>query len=86
MRKVIVSLFLVFTLCSCAHFKSIARTVRDVAHVLCCIEESKVGNPPDGMSIEEYCDIAEVIEPYIEPALAATQMAAASAKAAHAPR
>jgi len=87
MKNLIISCFMIILLsCSVAQFKSVVRTIRDVAHVICCLEESKSGAVPDGMSVEAYCDMAEVIDPYVQEITAAGKAAAGRVSASREPQ
>lgn len=74
MRNLLIMVFVV-ALSSCAHFKPVMRTIRDVAHLLCCVEEARNAEAAD-VSVEEICEDPTVRAAYEEAARAAGKTAA----------
>lgn len=59
-----------FALTGCAFLKPAARTVNDVARIAC---ETTFGEEelPQGMSVEDFCEAHENLQPFIDQILAA---------------
>lgn len=57
---------------SCAAFKPVARTVNDAARIAC---KAAFGQEdlPQGVSVRDFCDAHENLQPFIDQILAAKQ-------------
>ena len=73
MKKAIVTVTLIFLMSGCAEFLQVAKTVTpvilDIATQLCRLAATEHGEENlGGMTIAEYCECAENLEPFIAAA------------------
>lgn len=70
MKKLIAIVFFGIGLVACAAVKPVARTINDAASIAC---EVAFGEEelPQGMSLKEFCDIHENVQPFVDQILAA---------------
>jgi hypothetical protein len=79
----------VFVLMACAAVKGVVRTLNDIAKDLCALTASEQlerdGAALDGLSVAQWCDIKENLDPFIDEVLKAQKLAAGQAGLTAAP-
>jgi hypothetical protein len=81
--KSVIVLGTLLAMVSCAAVKGVVRTINDVAKELCLLTASEQlerdGAALDGLTVEQWCDIKENLDPFIDEILKAQKMAAGQA-------
>ena len=77
MKSFVVAVAIVLGCSGCSMFKPVARTIVDIARCLC--EKVMSENPGElaNLSVEEYCEKEELLQPFVDEMLRAERFATA---------